>query len=611
MPKAQLKVHTENILPIIKKWLYSEKDIFLRELVSNSCDALHKYRILHDQSHQTVDNADFRIDIRTDKDNKQLIISDTGIGMTEEEVEKYIAQIAFSGAKEFVSQYQSNNEKDHIIGHFGLGFYSSYMVAKDVTIQTLSYQDGALPVCWSCDGSTEYELSSGSRTKRGTDVILHLDTDGEEFLHEAKLRQVLQSYCAFLPFPIYLNGSLINGKEPLWLKAPSSCEDKEYIEFYRSLYPMDPDPVFWIHINIDYPFTLKGILYFPKIHRKFDWSDSKIKLFCNRVFVSDNCKDLIPDFLSALKGAIDSPDIPLNVSRSYLQMDRTVRQLSTHVTKKVGDKLEQTYISDKDKFLTIWPDIELIVKLGIMQEEKFREKSKKFLLWKSSSHDWTTLEDYLERNREKTKGKIFYTIDDKHTSSFLDLYQNLGIEILSTTSPVDSTLMTTLERSQTDIHFRRIDAEIDESIIDQSKEKTLLDAEGKTEATRIASLIAEKLGMDQVEVEAKSLASDSLAGFIVINEEMRRMKEYLSLSQQSIPSTFPEKKTFVVNTNSKIVSRLPTLNAKDPDLAKELVMQLYELSLLSQKELDPAQLHTFVQRSERVLEKLVHAQSGS
>jgi len=607
MTKAQLKVHTENILPIIKKWLYSEKDIFVRELVSNACDALGKCKVLRDRGECKVSDEELKIEIRTDREKRQLIFSDTGIGMTADEVEKYIAQIAFSGAEEFLDKYKSENEKDQIIGHFGLGFYSSYMVSKQVSIETLSYTENAEPVSWSCDGSTEYELLPGSRSDRGTDVILDIDAENSEFLEESKIKEILQAYCSFLPFPIYLNGTHVNGKEPLWLKPASSCTDTEYLEFYRSLYPMDPDPIFWIHLNVDYPFNVKGILYFPKVHKKFDWSESKIKLFCNRVFVSDNCKDLIPDYLSALKGVIDSPDIPLNVSRSYLQMDRTVRQLAVHISKKVADKLASTYESDGEKFITIWPEIELIVKLGVLQDEKFGERSKDFLLWKNSTGEMSTLEAYLERNKDKTGNKVFYTTDDKTESSFLSLYRKQGIEVLCTTSPVDTSLMTSIERSKPDLQFLRIDGDIDESILDRSKDKTLLDTEGKTEATKLSELFSEVLGKDTVDVEAKSLASDSLPGFIMMKEDLRRLKEYLSLSGQSFPHSIEGKKTFVVNTNNKLVSSLPKLSKEDPTLTKDLINQLYELSLLSQKELEPSKLAEFVERSGRVLEKLLFA----
>jgi molecular chaperone HtpG len=599
MAKAQLKVHTENILPIIKKWLYSEKEIFLRELVSNACDALHKCRILREEEEGVaISDEELKIEIRIDKEKKQLIISDSGIGMTAEEVEKYIAQVAFSGAEEFLDKYKTQKEDESIIGHFGLGFYSAYMVAKKVSLDTLSYKGGKA-VSWSCEGGTEYEIEEGSRASRGTDIILDIDSENEEYLEESKIRSILQQYCAFLPFPIHLNGELINGKDPLWLKAPNACTEEDYLQFYRSLYPMDADPLFWIHLNIDYPFNLKGILYFPKVHRKYDWSQSNIKLFCNRVFVSDNCKDLLPDYLMALKGAIDSPDIPLNVSRSYLQMDKTVRQLATHISKKVADKLSSLYTSDREAFIKSWPDVELIVKLGILQDEKFYERAKDFLIWKNLKEEWTTLEEYIERNKERNK--VFYTVDDKQSSQFLDLYKEKNIEVIYTGSPIDTTVLSHLERKKSPLEIQRIDGEIDASILDTSREKTTLDEEGKTEATRLSELIASKLTKNQVQVEAKSLASDSLHGFLVVDEDTRRMKEYLAISQQTMP--LPDKKTFVINTNNSLITSLPKIHEQDPELATDLITQLYELTLLSQREMEPSQISDFITRSHRVLEK--------
>ncbi|MBI3237206.1 MAG: molecular chaperone HtpG [Chlamydiales bacterium] len=603
--QGSLKIHTENILPIIKKWLYSDKDIFVRELVSNACDAMQKCKVLRE--HGQIDSPDeaFRIDITLDKEKRTLTFSDTGIGMTQEEVEKYIAQIAFSGAEEFLSKYQTQNEKDQIIGHFGLGFYSAYMVAKTVTIDTLSYQEGAVPVLWSCEGSSEYRIDPGARAERGTTITLHIDQDSDEFLEENRIRAILQEYCAFLPFPIYLNNSHLNSKQPLWIKSSSECTEKEYLDFYKSLYPFDPEPIFWIHINVDYPFHLKGILYFPKITRKFDWNQSHIKLFCNRVFVSDNCKDLIPDYLMVLKGAIDSPDIPLNVSRSYLQMDQTVRKLSSHISKKVTDRLLALYTNEKEKFISAWPDIEMIIKLGILQDEKFYEKSKEFLIWKNLDNQWTTIEEYLDRNQESRKGKVFYTADDKSHQQCLELYKNKGIEVLHTSSLVDTPLINHLENKLDDVRFLRIDGAIDESILDPSREKTLLDTDGKTEAVQIADFIRSKLSDKTLEVEAKSLSADHIPAFIVIDEEMRRMRETLALSQQTLPPSLGSKRTFVVNTNNPLIRAIFAMRQNTPELAADVVSHLYDLSLLAQKELDPSAISQFVSRSNQVLERLL------
>jgi molecular chaperone HtpG len=605
MAQGTLKIHTENILPIIKKWLYSDKDIFVRELVSNACDAMQKCKVLREHNQIEAIDDEFRIDIVIDKEKRTLTISDTGIGMTADEVEKYIAQIAFSGAEEFLGKYKTQNEKDQIIGHFGLGFYSAYMVAEKVTIDTLSYQNNSTPVFWSCDGSSEYQIDAGSRSKRGTDIILHIDKENEEFLEEGKIRSILQQYCAFLPFPIHLNGTHLNSKQPLWIKPANECTEQEYLDFYHALYPMDPDPIFWIHLNVDYPFNLKGILYFPKITRRFDWNHSLIKLFCNRVFVSDNCKDLIPDYLMVLRGAIDSPDIPLNVSRSYLQMDRTVRQLSGHIAKKVTDRLSSLYTTDRAKFIEAWPDIEMIIKLGILQDEKFYDRSKEFLVWKNLSDEWTTVEQYLERNKEAYKGKVFYTADDKNHSHFLELYKSKGIEVLQATTLIDTPLINFLESKLEDVQFQRIDGSIDESILDPSREKTLLDAEGKTEASKIADFIRTKLQNEHLNVEAKSLSSDNVPAFIVVDEDMRRMRETLALSQQSLPPSLMSKRTFVVNTNNKLVQSIFAMKEQNPELANEMVHHLYELSLLSQKELEPSAISQFVSRSNKVLEHLM------
>jgi molecular chaperone HtpG len=603
MAQGKLKIHTENLLPIIKKWLYNDKDIFVRELVSNACDALRKLRILRENQEAQISDEELRIDVVVDKKARTLKFIDTGIGMSADEVEKYIAQVAFSGAEEFLSKYKSQNAQDQIIGHFGLGFFSAYMVSTKVEINTLSYRENAEPVFWSCDGSTDYTIETGKRTTRGTEITLFIDGESDEFLEESRIRQILKQYCSFLPFAIYLNDEKINDKDPLWLKAPSECTEKEYLDFYHQLYPMDPDPIFWIHLQVDYPFNLKGILYFPKIQKRFDWGQSSIQLFCNRVFVSENCKDLIPEYLMVLKGALDSPDIPLNVSRSALQMDRTVRQLSSHVSKKVSDRLVSLHQLDREKFLAAWPDIELIIKLGAVQDEKFYDKIKDVLVWKNTKGEWTSTEDYLERNREKTDGKIFYTSEEKPARHLLELYKDL--EVIQATSPVDTALMNTLEEKLSSAKFQRIDGAIDKAILDSSKEKSLLDAEGKTQAVKIADFIRSALNMEKVDVEAKSLTSDSLPGFVVLDESLRRMRDYMALSGQPLPPTITAKRTFVVNTNSNLISSLYTLQKKEPELASEMVRHLYDLSLLSQKELEPSNLSDFVARSNKVLEKLL------
>lgn len=576
MRQNNLSIHSENILPIIKKWLYSDKDIFLRELVSNACDALNKIRIiLGDQA------GECKISISIDKVRQTLTIADTGIGMTEEEVEKYIAQIAFSGAEEFVEKYKSQTEKDPIIGHFGLGFYSSYMVATKVEIDTMSYLPDSEAVFWSCDGSSSYTIGAGNRETRGTKITLFVDD--AEYLEESKIRELLNRHCRFMPFPIELNGKGIGNQDPLWLKNPNECTENEYLDFYRGLFPMDPEPIFWIHLNVDYPFHLQGILYFPKIHRRFDANESTIKLFCNRVFVSDNCKDILPDYLMILKGAIDSPDIPLNVSRSYLQVDKNVRQLSSHISKKVSDRLNKI---DREKLIASWPDIEMIVKLGILQDEKFYERVKDILIWKTSEGKWTTIGE---------RKKVFYSTTEN--SPLLKLYKE---EILFATTPIDTAVIQFLEDKMS-IPFQRIDGALDESLLDPSREKNLLDAEGKTESSRLAAFIKNVLG--DVEVEAKSLASDQVPGLVVLDENQRRFRDYVTLTQGK-KGGLTAKKTFVVNTNNKLIQTVSQLQEKQPEVASSIAKSIYDLSLLSQREVEPADLEQIVNRQTHLLEQL-------
>lgn len=603
MSKGTLKIHSENILPIIKQWLYSDKDIFLRELVSNSCDALAKLKILREQSLYQFNDDELKIDINIDKDKKTLTISDTGIGMTSDEVEKYIAQLAFSGAEEFVNKYSSSSEKDQIIGHFGLGFYSSFMVSKVVEINTLSYLSDAKSAFWSCDGSSEYTLEEGSQQNRGTTITLFIDPESEEFLEESKLREILEKYCSFLPYPIYLNSKRVNDQEALWIKSPSECKEEDYLKLYRHLYPMQPDPIFWIHLNVDYPFNLKGILFFPKINRNIDFKQSHIHLYCNRVFVSDNCKDLMPDFLMILKGVLDSPDIPLNVSRSYLQMDKTVRALANHISKKVVDKLSSLFSQDFEKYTKCWEDIETILKLGILQDDKFYERAKNLLIWESSKEHFTTLKDYLELAKTKHENTIFYTFDKDHSSHFLEMYKEKEIEIIFAHSYLDTPLMSYIESKEPSLKFKRIDSAAHENILDTSKEKTLLNEQGKTEATLISETFKKLLSLDNLDVEAKSLSSESVLGFVAFEETQRRMRDYLSIAQKD-QVEFPQKRTLILNTNSKLIHAIYLLANKDENLAKDLSFQVYDLALLQQKELKPESFPEFVKRSSLLLQEL-------
>ncbi|KPK33675.1 MAG: hypothetical protein AMS24_00400 [Chlamydiae bacterium SM23_39] len=597
MKKGSLSVKSSDILPIIKKWLYSDKDIFLRELISNSCDAIHKLKILDNK----ILKKDFKISIKIDTNKKTLSISDNGIGMTQEEVEKYITQIAFSGAQEFLEKYKSQEE---IIGHFGLGFFSSYMVAKRVELKTKSYKKEEKGVFWSCDGSSDYFIKEEELQDNGTEVILHIDEQSLEFLNEDKIKETLKKYCPYLPFSIYLNEKHFNNKDPLWLKNSSECTDKEYLEFYKELYPKDPDPIFWIHLNVDYPFHLKGILFFPKI-KNLEPQLSNIKLFCNRVFVTDNCKDLLADHLTILKGAIDSSDIPLNVSRSYLQVDPSIKKISSHISKKISDKLTNIYISQRKQFVSYWQDIEVFIKIAMLQDDSFYEKSKNFLIWKNSDGNWTTIEEYLERNKGD---KIFYSHDENHT--FLNIF-NKKKEIIFTNPYIDTAILNMLESKYLEknksIKFQRIDSEIDPSFLDPSKEKILVDKEGKSENSKIEEFIKSILSSieENLKIKAKSFSTNLISGFIMIEEENRRFKEYMKLTHNE--SDLPMSKTFVVNTNSKIIYKAYLIKNKNPTLAKSLIVHAYNLALIAQKEYPISKVTDFVKDTNILLDSLLES----
>lgn len=586
MTKGQLQIHSQNILPIIKKWLYSEKDIFVRELVSNACDAITKRSIL--EQHQDAP----RIEITIDKEAKTLTFSDTGVGLEADETEKYLAQIAFSGAEEFIKAYQTN---DAFIGHFGLGFYSAYMVADKVEVKSLSYKKDAQSCLWSCDGSSEYEVLPSNRSSVGTDIILHLNQDNQEFLEEKRLLEVVKRFCLFLPYPIFVNGTLVNAKEPLWLKSSSSCTTEDYVDFYKEINPFEEEPLFWIHLNVDYPFHVKGILYFPRIHKDFDFTKSHVKLYSNRVFVSDDCKDILPDYLQMLKGVIDSPDIPLNVSRSHLQVDKTVRALSGHIAKKVVDALGVLYKNENERFLKVWEDCEVVVKLGMLNDDKFRERAKDFLVWKTTKGNFVTI--------DSSKEVYYYVSEEQLGSHLVELYEQKGLELLVAKGPLDSALMALLERGNS-VKFKRIDAEVLNELCDPSKENTLLDADGKTQGTKIADTIRATLDLPGVEVVAKSLESSDTAGFILLQEDERRFRDYMARISKEAPQNGLAKKTFVVNTNSPLISTICEIQSTEPELAKMMVQELYDLAALGQKELAPQEMKAFLSRSTKLLEKV-------
>jgi molecular chaperone HtpG len=604
MKQAKLTIHSENILPIIKKWLYSEKDIFLRELVSNGCDALSKMQILQSKNISHT-QEDLKIEITFDKNLKTLTISDNGIGMTEEEVEKYIAQIAFSSLEEFVEKYESKDQKDQIIGHFGLGFYSAYMVADSVEIETLSFEKEAKAVHWECDGSIDYQIGPGKRETKGTSVILHLSSDNYDYLEENILRGLIRKYCHFLSFPILLNGKKINSEAPLYLKAPKDCTKEDYLKFYEELYPFQKEPLFWIHIFVDYPFHLKGILYFPKIEKNSDLTENSLQLYCNRVFVSDNCRDFLPDYLTILKGALDSFDIPLNVSRSYLQKDAQVIQIGQHIAKKASDALHQLYQEDKARYEAIFPDCEIFLKLGILRDEKFYEKVKDILLWKNTKNTWTTLDEYINRNKDKTNDQIFYATEENLSCSLISLLEEKNYEILITNPRMDIALMGYLEEKQK-VHFKRIDSSLDSSFLDPSKEKSELDKNGKSEAALISEFVQSLCKIENCNIEAKSLSSEKIPAFFLISEEERRMQDYFKMMQKDAPGLPPLKKTLCVNTNNPIITKAFSLRKKKPKLSEALIQHVIHQANFAQNNLSMDNIQAINVQTNELIEMLLN-----
>jgi molecular chaperone HtpG len=612
LEQGSITIHTENIFPIIKQSLYSDREIFLRELVSNAADAIAKLKMASFAG-ELADPPEPEILITLDKEAKTLSVADNGIGMTAEEVKKYINQVAFSSAEEFIHKYKGKEAEQAIIGHFGLGFYSSFMVSRRVEIDTLSYQPGSRAVNWACDGTTAFTLSDSERASIGTTVTLHIAPDDEEYLEPSRIRELIRKYCDFIPVPIKLNGEVINRQKPLWKTSPSELKDEDYLEFYRYLYPFQEDPHFWVHINTDYPFIVQGILYFPKLRPDIDPTKGQVKLFCNQVFVQDNCEEVIPRFLLPLRGAIDSPDIPLNVSRSFLQNDRTVRRIGDHVAKKVGDRLNELYKEDYDKYIKVWPDISLFMKFGAMNSDKFFAQIKDILIFRLAGSpldkpEYLTLQSYLERTQEKQNKRVYYATDEAAQSAYIDLHRSQGLEVLMLDSWIDSHFSSFLEREYKEggIQFKRVDSELDETLVDKDKAAEIVDpVTHKTRSEKLVDLFKQALGKDKLQVKAEALKSESVPAMILLPEALRRLQELNAMMQQK-PLEFLEEHTLILNTAHPLVQNLQALSdeGRDPDLIALICNQIYDLALLTQKSFDPTTARAFVQRSNEVLTRL-------
>lgn len=620
--KGSVSIEAQNIMPVIKRWLYSDKDIFLREVVSNGCDAITKYRMLHLGTEE-----DMRVTVTVDKEKGEIRIADTGIGMTDEEVRRYINQVAFSSAEEFLKNYQGEKgeEKADIIGHFGLGFYSVFMVSDRVEIDTLSYQPDAKPVHWESVDGMNFEMTEGSRTVHGTTITLHISEEEKEFLELYRVREVLNRYCGYMNAPIYLEDanakpvehevpvegeknedgsqkmqkvteapkpSLINEVAPLWLKKPSDCTEEEYKSFYHRMFTDFEDPLFWIHLNVDYPFNLKGILYFPKIRQDFGTHEGQIKLFSGQVFVADNIKEVIPEFLLLLKGVIDCPDLPLNVSRSFLQNDGYVRKISAYITKKVADKLTDLFTSQRETYQGYWNDIAPFIKYGCMKDQKFFDSVKKVLLLKTTDGSYLTFEEYKTRNEAKAPKKVFYTNDPKRQAASVAMYTQRGIDVAVMDSLIDVNFMSFMEYSggEDSVTFARVDADVS-GLTEDSDEGKDLNAED------LEKLFRKALGKEDLAVKLESLANPDMIAMVTEDEQSRRFKEMSRLYGEKFP--MPDRFTLVLNRRNSTVRTLAT--REEGEVTDLLCKQIYDLARMSAQPLESEEITDFIARSQKLV----------
>jgi molecular chaperone HtpG len=659
LEQGNITIHTENIFPIIKKSLYTDHEIFLRELVSNAVDAIQKLKMVAYAGEVDGELDEPEIAISIDKDKKTLSISDNGIGMTADEVKKYINQVAFSSAEEFIQKYRKDADQQ-IIGHFGLGFYSSFMVAKKVEIDTLSYKAGAQAVHWSCDGSPAFELTDSSRTQRGTTVTLTLMDEEQEYIEPIRIKQLVKAYCDFMPVPIKLDGEEINRHRALWKESPQNLNQEDYLEFYRYLYPFQEDPLLWVHLNTDYPFLLNGILYFPKLRPDVDVTKGNIKLFCNQVFVSDHCEEIIPKFLMPLRGVIDSPDIPLNVSRSALTNDRTVRRIADFIAKKVADRLKELYREQREEYIRCWQDVGTFVKFGSLNDDKFKKQVEDILIYRTTYQPkeqansdetpevqvqseegdawqevtpatasdptvskggqgyYTTLNDYLERNKERHENRVYYCTDEASQATYVELHKNQGLEVLYMDSFIDPHFISFLEREHSDVKFSRVDADLDQTLIDQDKEKEIVDPKSnKTKSELVKEIFEKALNKPKVNIKTQALKSDDPQGtppaMVLLPEAMRRLREMTALMQQQNVE-FPEEHILVVNTSHPLIQNLYELSqgsivqssgqSPSVELATLICQHVYDLALMAQKGFDAEGMKAFVERSNQVLTRL-------
>ena len=656
---GNLSINSENIFPIIKKWLYSDHDIFYRELVSNGCDAITKLKKLELMGeYNKPEGMEYKVQVTVNPDEKTIAITDNGLGMSEAEVEEYINQIAFSGAQDFLEKYKDKANEDQIIGHFGLGFYSAFMVADKVTIDTLSYKEGSKPVHWESEGGLTFEMKDGEKAEQGTTITLYLNEDSYEFSNEYRAREVLEKYCSFMPVPIFLNNEkaepqyetiekdeltekdtiietivepakteekenengeketveteparekykilkrpvALNDTTPLWSKHPNECTDEEYRDFYRKVFHDYKEPLFWIHLNMDYPFNLKGILYFPKINTEYDSIEGTIKLYNNQVFIADNIKEVIPEFLMLLKGAIDCPDLPLNVSRSALQNDGFVKKISDYITKKVADKLSGMCKTDRENYEKYWDDIAPFIKFGCIKDEKFAEKMNDYILFKNLDGKYLTLKDCLEENKEKHENTVFYVTDEKEQSQYINMFKKEGLDAVILPHSIDNPFIGHLEQKNEGLKFLRIDADLNSTFKEEVKDD---DEEFKKASETLTETFKKALGNDKLEIKVEKLKDESISSMLTVSEETRRMQDMMKMYNMygMDPSMFGGAgETLVLNANNKLVQYV--LNHGEGENTHKICEQLYDLALLAHGSLSPERMTGFVARTNEIM----------
>lgn len=654
--QGSLSINSENIFPIIKKWLYSDHDIFYRELVSNGCDAITKLKKISLMSEvELADDEKFKLDVIVDSNDKTIKIIDNGIGMTADEVKEYINQIAFSGAEAFLEKYKDKTNEDQIIGHFGLGFYSAFMVADKVTIDTLSWQKGASAVHWESEGGTEFEMTDSDKTTRGTEITLYLNEDSYEFCNEYRAREILEKYCSFMPVEIYLINAAaakeetadevvdetakevdstdteetkvvddegnevenveekedkepkpINETLPLWAKHPNECTVEEYKEFYRKVFHDYKEPLFWIHLNMDYPFNLKGILYFPKINTEYDSIEGTIKLYNNQVFIADNIKEVIPEFLMLLKGAIDCPDLPLNVSRSALQNDGFVRKISDYITKKVADKLSGMCKTDRENYEKYWDDINPFIKFGCLKDPKFEEKMRDYIIFKNLYGKYITLSDY-NKDFEATKDNkkiVYYVTDEQQQSQYINMFKDAKMDAVILKHNIDQPFVTSLEQRDETIKFQRIDSDVTDSFKAETSEAD--EEEMKKEAEALTKLFRKVLNEEKLDVKVEKLKNENVSSMVTLSEESRRMQDMMKMYNMGNmdPSMFGTPETLVLNSNNKLVQYV--FKNKESDDVNIVCEQLYDLAMISNKPLQPEKMTKFIERSNKILTMMIN-----